>query len=681
MLAVLWRSAASTVSTATRAVDLARLSLWLATLARDHEFTFLDHALKCGDSLVGLTPAQIAAANWDESKPGLPLFRQLVRDRVAKATKGRSEIQNAPDDTMRAVQEARHRSLEVELAPIRTMGDAVISAFFAADKAKAREKKRAEVESWLSGSSEERWDKLEAAASSLRTGDRPIPPFHWQIEFPEVFARENGGFDAIVGNPPFAGKNMIIHAHRKGYIEWLQSLHPGTHGASDLVAHFFRRAFDLTRKAGVFGLIATNSIAQGDTRQSGLQPILLAGGAILRARRRLQWPGEAAVVVSVVHIIRGTAESPVLDGKKARRISAFLVDGNVDLAPAPLKANAGKSYKGAVVLGMGFTFDDVAAAKGTSSSLADMERLLEQNPTNGDVIFPYIGGEELNNDPKQRHRRFVIDFGDLSEVEARKWPALLEIIERKVKPDRLKQGSIVSPDRWWMHARSAADLYARAATLDRVIAISEITPHLAFAFLPTGVVYAHTLKIITLRAFSEFGVLQSRIHEIWVRFLGSTFEDRLIYAPTDVFRNFPFPLEPALREVELPGEEYHLHRAQLMIDRDEGLTKTYNRFHARGENGPDIARLRVLHADMDRAVLRAYGWDDLADRAAPEFIEQDADEGKKPKTRLDWPAAFKDEVLARLLALNAERGAAERAAGLTAADEDDEDEIDQEVDA
>jgi hypothetical protein len=111
-----------------------------------------------------------------------------------------------------------------------------------------------------------------------------------------------------------------------------------------------------------------------------------------------------------------------------------------------------------------------------------------------------------------------------------------------------------------------------------------------------------------------------------------------------------------------------------MVQRNEGLTKTYNRFHARGENASDIARLRALHAEMDAAVLRAYGWDDLADRAAPEFIEQDADEGKTPKTRLDWPAEFKDEVLARLLALNAERAAEERAAGLTATIEDEENE-------
>jgi len=159
------------------------LSLWLATLARDHEFTFLDHALKCGDSLVGLTTPQIAAVNWDESKPGLPLFRQLVKDGVAEAMRGRSEIQGAPDDTTRAIQEARHRSLEERLKPVRVMGDAVISALFAADKPKAREKARAEVESLVTGSLSADWGKLDAAAARLREGAHPITPFHWQVSF------------------------------------------------------------------------------------------------------------------------------------------------------------------------------------------------------------------------------------------------------------------------------------------------------------------------------------------------------------------------------------------------------------------------------------------------------------------------------------------------------------------
>jgi hypothetical protein len=131
------------------ATDLAKLSLWLATLARDHEFTFLDHALKSGDSLVGLTKEQIAAAHWDASQPGLPLFRQLVSDRVAEMTKGRAEIQAAPDDTARAIQEARHRKLEDRIKEVRFIGDAVIAAFFAEDRTRARERRQAEVESWL----------------------------------------------------------------------------------------------------------------------------------------------------------------------------------------------------------------------------------------------------------------------------------------------------------------------------------------------------------------------------------------------------------------------------------------------------------------------------------------------------------------------------------------------------
>ena len=162
-----------------RAVELAKLSLWLATLAREHEFTFLDHALKCGDSLVGLDARQIAAMHWDTSKPGLPLFRKFVEDRVAEATKARAEIQSAPDDTMRAVLEQKHTLVEKSVEHVRALGDAVISAFFAEDKPKAREKHRATIESWVTGIGPAKWDELRAAAASLRTGEHPLRPFHW----------------------------------------------------------------------------------------------------------------------------------------------------------------------------------------------------------------------------------------------------------------------------------------------------------------------------------------------------------------------------------------------------------------------------------------------------------------------------------------------------------------------
>ena len=222
------------------ATDLAKLSLWLATLARDHEFTFLDHALKSGDSLVGLTQAQIAAAHWDTSKPGLPLFRQLVKDRVAEAMKGRAEIQAAPDDTARAIQE-RAASLVGSAAeghpPDGRCRDRGVLRRGQAEGAREEARRGRELAERIAGGA---GTSSPAMAATLKQGAHPLTPFHWEIEFPEVFARENGGFDAIVGNPPFAGKNIIASGHIAGYPDWLQQLHAESHGNADLVAHFFQ---------------------------------------------------------------------------------------------------------------------------------------------------------------------------------------------------------------------------------------------------------------------------------------------------------------------------------------------------------------------------------------------------------------------------------------------------------
>jgi hypothetical protein len=167
-----------------------------------------------------------------------------------------------------------------------------------------------------------------------------------------------------------------------------------------------------------------------------------------------------------------------------------------------------------------------------------------------------------------------------------------------------------------------------------------------------------------------------------MRFFVGSFEDRGQYRIKSGFEKFPFPENSGANpRLEAAGAAYSEFRAALMIRRNEGLTKIYGRFHDRAQTAPDIILLRDLHDEMERAVLRAYGWNDLAERAAPEFIEQETDEGKTPKTRLEWPAEFKDEVLARLLALNAERAAAERAAGVLSIPEDEDAEIDEEVEA
>jgi Eco57I restriction-modification methylase/MmeI, target recognition domain len=690
-----------------RAVDLARLSLWLATLARDHEFTFLDHALKCGDSLVGLTRRQIESLHWDNTND-LPLFAGLLKEKLDAAVLGRQEIREAADDVSRVVQEARHRQVESQIESTRLIGTAIVAAFFGNTKPKAREVARQEIEVWANGPADEMWPHLEDLSLKLSAGDHPVLPFHWEIEFPEVFARAQPGFDAIVGNPPFAGKNTIIATNAKNYLVWLQALHEGAHGNADLVAHFFRRAFSLIRQEGAFGLIATNTIRQGDTRASGLAAIIRDGGAIERATRRLKWPGEAAVIVSVVHVMRGESVSPILDGARVRRISAYLVEGDLDTSPRALVANQGRSFIGSYLLNMGFTFDDVAAAKGETEDLAKMQALIEKDVQNVERIFPYIGGAEVNNEPRHAHHRFVIDFGDLPlrrdpvleswnvmdspqrqealrlgivptdypEPVAADWPELLNIVDERVRPARVTDNRPAYRTYWWRFAERRSRLRSAMSALRRVLVIGcGASAHLAFAFLPVGPVFAHTLTIVTYQSDAAFCVLQSRIHELWARFFSSSMKDDLRYTPSKCFRTFPFPRGfDTDATLEATGAAYYSHRAEMMVRRNEGLTKTYNRFHARNDHNADTERLRTLHAEMDAAVLRAYRWEDLAERASAQFIEQDADEGKTPKTRLDWPADFQDAVFSRLLALNAERTALESAAGISPVLEGDEDE-------
>lgn len=662
-----------------RAVDLAKLSLWLATLARDHEFTFLDHALKCGDSLVGLDTAQIAAMHWDTAQAGLPLFRQFVADRVAQAAKARGEIQAAPDNTRRIMLESKHRQIEGVLADVRVLGDAVISAYFNEEKPKAREKRRATIESWVAGIGSAKWAELRAAAASLRVGKHPLDPFHWSIEFPEVFEREDAGFDAIVGNPPFAGKNTIIAGSRQNFLPWLQTIHEGAHGNADLVAHFFRRAFGLLRRDAAFGLIATNTIGQGDTRDTGLTTLLRTGGTIARVTRRLKWPGEAAVVVSVVHVVRGIARSPILDGKQVPRISAYLVSGNLDRSPERLFSNLHKVFEGSKVLGMGFTFDDVAAEKNVATPIGVMLELIQKQEKNREKIWPYIGGEEVNSSPVHAHRRFIIDFGDMSYADSSSgWPDLMDIVSRLVKPQRLTDKRETYRKYWWRYAERRARLYPAIAPLTNCLAIARHAPQFCIARLSAKAVFADSLDIFALESFSPFAVLQARPHELWARFFGSSIKDDLRYTPSDCFETFPLPSAyEANLKLEAVGHSYFKFRAALMVDNDQGMTKTYNRFHDPAEHFPGILRLRELHSEMDRVVLAAFGWDDLAACAEPIFLDEETEDDHSYQGRLFWPSDFRDEVLARLLALNAERAAEERAAGLVAAGHGEDEETEE----
>lgn len=641
------------------AVDLAKLSLWLATLAKEHPFTFLDHSMRHGDSLVGLTREQIACFNWDTGKQ-LPLIRSLIDERVQQAQQLREQIQGmgASDDVPAKAQLLKEANEALD--DVRRIGDLAVSAFFEREKDKARKvllaAYAADVQSWL---------VARATGQRLRPGMAQAT-LHWQIEFPEVFSRSTPGFDAFVGNPPFLGGRNITERLGDIYSHWLCQVHEAASGAADLAAHFFRRAFAMLRMGGTFGLIATNTISQGDTRGTGLRWIRKHDGVIFSAKKRVAWPGQAAVVVSVVHVLRGQIQGPCeLDGRPVDVITAFLFHAGSDTDPHQLVENASKCFQGSIPLGMGFTFDD-ADKQGVANATSLMRDVVRRDARNAERIFPFLGGEDVNETPLYEARRWIIDFDEMDEDVARSWPDLFEIVEMKVKPERAQSNALKYPrmvNEWWKFWNSRTQMRAAIVSLDKVLVCSLHQPNWAVAMVSSKQVFSHALGVFAFDSFDVFGLLQSRIHELWARMFGSSLEDRIRYTISDCFETFPFPPNlQAQQLLEAAGRNYYDRRAEVMVRNGEGMTKTYNRFHDRDEHSPGILELRNRHADMDRAVLDAYGWTDIPTTC--EFIldhddDEEEDPGKasrrKKPWRYRWPDSVRDEVLARLLELNASR--------------------------
>jgi hypothetical protein len=309
------------------AVNLAKLSLWLVTLAKDEPFTFVDHALRYGDSLVGLSLDQIKGFHWKPEKQ-LDFVYAEIAGALDEAVGLRQKILDMAGEHGADTKEKERLLWDAEdaLDRVRLIGDLIVGAFFAHEKDKDREKERVRrldlVRNWLDGGTQAP-EELRTMQAELR---ERIPTFHWMIEFPEVFwaGREDpleGGkvneaayMDAFVGNPPFAGKNAISDANGPGYLPWLQAIHTGSHGNADLAAHFFRRADYLLGKHGTVGFVATSTIAQGDTRTTGLASLVRSKHVIHNATRKVRWGGDADVIVAVVHTAKGSAATAIKGG-------------------------------------------------------------------------------------------------------------------------------------------------------------------------------------------------------------------------------------------------------------------------------------------------------------------------------------------------------------------------------
>lgn len=670
------------------AVELAKLSIWLMTLAKGRPFGFLDHNVRCGDSLLGIHRldhlTELSTAPTGQSQ--LRLFSQNVERAVREAIELRSRLRELPIRDIRDVETMAHldadarRSLEVS----ECIADAFIGEVFASggkgvalDKALASLTIQAgqAINGDLDVLNSMRWRSVAALSTDLPSDKPARRPFHWPLEFPEVFERERGGFDGIVSNPPFLGGKRITGVLGTAFRDWLVAhIAEGRRGSADLAAYFFLRAWSLLRDGGGFGLLAVNTIAEGDTRQVGLEAMIGAGAVIHSAYPNESWPGKAAVVTSRVHVHKGEwrGERSLL-GRPAPFISAFLSDRE-EWSPRRLKANEGIAYQGSIVLGMGFVL-----------SPDEARRMLDADSRNAEVIFPYINGDDLNSDPKQRPSRWVINFWDWPEERAREYVLPWQWIEERVKPERQRRnerGEFVLrkplPERWWHYADKRPRLYHRigrgqyferhpdewnpAHEQKYVLTCSLVSKFLGIAAINAHWVYAHKLAVFATDSMAAFALLTSSINDVWARKNSSSLETRLNYSPSDAFETLPFCdiTNQTLAEI---GARYETHRRNLCIELGLGLTDTYNRFHTDTERDPRIECLRELQCEMDVAIARSYGWEDLDLEHGFHEVSY-LPENDRARFTISEPARV--EVLRRLSELNRQRYEEEVAHGFRA---------------
>jgi hypothetical protein len=639
------------------AAEMAKLSLWLLTLAKDKPFEFLDHSIRCGDSLVGLHDiAQLRHFSLKPDADDAMLFKGPLDEAVNEAISLRLKLEDLPSNSVEDVerQEKLLKEANEKITRLRCAADLLVAAEFWGESAKdklerIRHASNQSVIHFKKGPTEE----FEQIAAKERKG-RSM--FHWPLEFPEVILKR-GGFDAFVGNPPFVGGRRIRSTFGGPYVVWLtDTCYPNSSANADICAFFFLRAHQLANTNGGFGLLATNSIAEGDTRNVGLDRLASQGSSIQRAVASKKWPGDANL--EIAHIWIRTHEwngQHFLNDLPVSGINSMLSEpGLLTGTPHILNEAKGKSLQGCVVLGTGFLLTEDEAAS-----------LIVANERNREVVVPYMNGASLNATPDQSADRWIINFRDwplnrntappnYNGPFASDYPKCLEILEERVREERLSKGGEVASYPWWQFWRPRPELTEAIVEMPRLLIRSRVSEYHMPVFVPPRSVMSDATVCFIFDTDEAFSLLQSTIHEAWARFYSSSLETRMRYASTDCFETFAFPHSTnTLRDV---GKEYHDFRKKVMLRHNEGLTKTYNHFNDPDKMTDDIQKLRDLHVEMDQAVAAAYGWTDL--ELGHDFHET------KQGVRFTISEAARREVLQRLLKLNHERYAEEEKQGL-----------------
>ncbi|MEV7968892.1 DNA methyltransferase [Sphaerisporangium sp. NPDC088356] len=665
------------------AVEMAKLSLWLVSMDTTRPFTFVDDRLVAGDALLGIT--SIEQLEYMHLKPerGRKIHTDLlnlagdVRRVVADAAKKRRSLVEIPlgKDPLATLTIKRSVLFEVEndTRLHHLFADLLVGAFltYAAEQGRLGNVDVPEVQEKTRGfdraslqaaniagavvkgepgsmpESEER-RKVWLAADHV-PGNFDRQPLHWPLVFPEVF--EKGGFDAIIGNPPFLGGKKISGAMGSNYREYLvESSGRGAKGVADLVAYFALRAHDLLSVDGQSGLIATNTLAQGDTREVGLDQIVGNGTTIRQCIKSRPWPSKSAVLE---YCALWTSKAQL--GDSAERLADNLVVSEISPALERASRALGGPYRligsrriahiGSYVNGMGFTMTPENA-----------RILIDGDERNREVLFPYINGQNVSSRPDCSASRWIIDFRDWPVERAKEYSECYDQVLRLVKPERDGISRKVYRERWWQYAESQMTMRNAIAGLERVIVITLVSKAVMPMMVRTGQVFSHALGVFATDDTAMLALLSSAPHYWWTLTRASTLETRVRYTPSDVFETLPLPeLSPEMREL---GGELDTYRRDLMLARQAGLTATYNLVHDPKCEDEDIVELRRIHKAIDEAVCRAYGWDDLIDQ----LDHGHHDLGRE--TRYTVGPFARRELVDRLLELNHARYAEEVKQGL-----------------
>jgi hypothetical protein len=427
-----------------------------------------------------------------------------------------------------------------------------------------------------------------------------------EAEWPEA--------EFIVGNPPFLGRKFLRRQLEDAYTDELFDVFRGrVLSGADFCAYWHEKARaqiegGASRRAG---LLATQAIRGGDSRK--VLERIQSSGAIFFARSDEAWVlGGANVHISFVGQDDGSESDRTLDGRPVRIINANLTAG-LDLTKARrLPPNAGLAFQGPVKVGPFEITGDAAAWM-----------LAQPNPDgreNRDVVRPWHNGLDIGGRPRGM---WIVDFADRSLAEAALYEAPFEFVRAHVKPARDTNRSDRRRTYWWQLGASAGEMRAALAGRRRYIATIRHSKHRLFVWEGGDVLPDSALIAIAKDDDYTFGILHSRVHELWARGTGTQLrevESGFRYTPTTCFETFPFP-DPTPEQRERVGEA-----ARRLVELRDGW------LNPPGRDPADLAKrtltnlynqrptwLANAHADLDAAVFAAYGWStDLID---PEILE------------------------------------------------------------